>query len=52
MSNIVEPQQNLEKAKQEQPDEIRIEVITQEDTDDVLTMLKEYFFKVNVAALN
>lgn len=48
MSNIVEPQQNVEKAKQEQPVEIRIEVITQEDTDEVLAMLKEYFFKVNV----
>ena len=46
MSNIVEPQQNVEKAKQEQPEEIRIEVITHEDTDEILTMLKEYFFKV------
>lgn len=46
MSNIVEPHQNEEKAKQEQPEEIRIEVITHEDTDEILTMLKEFFFKV------
>lgn len=48
MSNIVEPQPNVVKAKQEQPEEIRIEVITHEDTDEVLTMLKEFFFKVGV----
>lgn len=47
MSNIVELQQNAEKAKQEQPEEIRIEVITHEDTNEILTMLKEFFFKVN-----
>lgn len=46
MSNIVEAQQNAEKANQEQPEEIRIEVIKHEDTDEILTMLKEFFFKV------
>lgn len=48
MSNIVEAQQNVEQAKQEQPEEIRIEVIRHEDTDEILTMLKEFFFKVCV----
>lgn len=46
MSSILEPQQNVSTANQEQPEEIRIEVITHEDTDEVLTMLKEFFFKV------
>lgn len=47
MSNIIEPQQNEDKARQEQPEDIRIEVITHEDTDEILSMLKEYFFKVS-----
>lgn len=45
MSNTVEPQ-NVDKAKQEQREEIRIEVITHADTEEILTMLKEFFFKV------
>lgn len=51
MSNLVEPQPNVEKVKQEQPEEIRIEVITREDTDEILAMLKEYFFKVGPSSL-
>lgn len=46
MSNTVEPQ-DVDKTNQKQPeDDIRIEVIQEEDTQEVLAMLKEFFFKV------
>lgn len=46
MSSTVGPQ-NVEKANQSQPEEIRIEVIKEEDTHEILTLLKEFFFKVD-----
>lgn len=46
MSNTVEPQ-DVDKTNQKQPEEIRIETIQEQDTEEVLAMLKEYFFKVS-----
>lgn len=46
MSSKVEPQK-VEEANQSQPEEIRIEVIKEEDTQEILTLLKEFFFKVD-----
>lgn len=46
MSNTVEPAGD--NIKKEQPEEIRIEVIKHEDTEEILTMLKKYFYKVSV----
>lgn len=45
MSNTIEPQA-VDKIKQGQPEEIRIEVIKHEDTEEILIMLKEFFYKV------
>lgn len=45
MSKTIEPQAAA-KDKQEQPEEIRIEVIKHEDTEEILAMLKEFFYKV------
>lgn len=46
MSNTIEPL-DVNTTKEKQPEEIRVEVVQEEDTEDVLNMLKEYFFKVN-----
>lgn len=48
MSNTIESQ-NVDKTNQNQAEEIRIETIQQEDTEEVLAMLKEFFFKVSVS---
>lgn len=50
MSNTIESQ-NVDKTNQNQAEEIRIETIQQEDTEEVLAMLKEFFFKVSVFVL-
>lgn len=50
MSNTIESQ-NVDKTNQNQAEEIRIETIQQEDTEEVLAMLKEFFFKVSVLVL-
>lgn len=48
MSNTIE-QLNVETTKQKPPtEEIRLEVVQEEDTEEVLKMLKEFFFKVNL----
>lgn len=52
MSNTIEPQavENINKQQQQQqlqqPEEIRVEVVQEEDTEEILNMLKTYFFKV------
>lgn len=48
MSNTIESQ-NVDKTNQNHAEEIRIETIQQEDTEEVLAMLKEFFFKVSVS---
>lgn len=45
MSNTIEPK-DVDNTKQKQPEEIRVEVVQEEDTEEILNMLKSYFFKV------
>lgn len=45
MSNTIEPQ-DVDSTKQKQPEEIRVEVVQEEDSEEIVNMLKEYFFKV------
>lgn len=45
MSNTIEAK-DVDTTKQKQTEEIRVEVVQEEDTDEILSMLKTYFFKV------
>lgn len=46
MSKTIEQQAVAKVKQQAQPEEIRIEVIKHEDIEEILAMLKEYFYKV------
>lgn len=50
MSNTIE-RQDVDTTKQKQPEEIRVEVVQEEDSEEIVNMLKEYFFKVNCCAV-
>lgn len=49
MSNTIEPK-DVDNTKEKQPEEIRVEVVQEEDTEEILNMLKAYFFKVSSIA--
>ncbi|XP_055316708.1 arylalkylamine N-acetyltransferase 1 isoform X2 [Sitodiplosis mosellana] len=44
MSNAIEPK-DVDNTKQKQPEQIRVEVVQEKDTEEILNMLKAYFFK-------
>lgn len=47
MSNTTEQPKDVDNTKQKQPEEIRVEVVQEEDTEEILNMLKAFFFKVS-----
>lgn len=50
MSNTIETQDVNSTTVQNQTDEIRVEVVQETDTEEILNMLKTYFFKVHFSS--